>query len=513
VAALAAGLPTSTLRSSFDPRELRPQDVVAREVVSPLAGVRRQLRLDPPRKLFTVQIDRLSDALLVPRVAVATLDRFDGATWTSSGRFSQVGTVLPVEEQPTTPTRTVGQVYAIEALSGVWLPAAERPVAIDSGDQPLEVQFDGSSGNLITDRGTLAGLTYEVTSQVSTAGAPELNDLTPGEGKEFAVTTDTEGMPDQIRDLARTWSQVGTTPYAKLEAIAKTLKEGYGYSEDVEQGHSYGRLLDFLTTTRVGYAEQFAASFAVMARALGIPSRLVVGYLTADDQSSGSEANADGIITSHQAHVWAEVNLNGAGWVSFDPTPARVPTSPPPKSSDQAAANDGGLFEEQAPPAEVAPADAPADDSSGGLNTRLLVLLAFVLLLLALPLLLLAVKAWVRRRRRRRARTPAQQILGAWAEVIDRLLEVGVPLERSLTAREVAGRSIEFVSPEAQRLLYEMVPLVTAALYAPSEPTDQRAVLMSERTAEFAHEVMANRPMTSRMAAAFSPKPLLYARR
>ena len=63
--------------------------------------------------------------------------------------------------------------------------------------------------------------------------------------------------------------------------------------------------------------------------------------------------------------------------------------------------------------------------------------------------------------------------------VVDRLLEVGVPLERSLTAREVAGRSIEYVSPAAQARLYEMVPLVTAALYAPSSPPEERAELMA----------------------------------
>ena len=517
VAAVAATLPTSSLRGAFDPRELRRQEVVSREVVSPLAGVQRQLRLDPPRKLFTMQIDRLSDALLVPRVTLATLDRFDGATWTSTGRFTQVGSVLPQGEKPTTPVHTVIQTYDIDALSGVWLPAAARPVAIDGGEQPLAVQFDASSGNLITDRPNLTRLMYGVTSEVSTATEAQLDDLTPGSGEQFAVTTETEGMPDEIRTLARDWSATatGTSTYAKLQAVATTLQNGYGYSDEVEQGHSYGRLLDFLTVSRVGYAEQFAASFAVMARALGVPSRLVVGYLATDDHPpAGAVADTEGVITSHQAHVWAEVNLDGAGWVPFDPTPPRVPTSPPTKSSEQQTdANDGGLFEEQAPPNEVSPVDGPAEDTSGGLPTRLLVVAAFVALLLALPLLLPAVKALMRHRRRRRAHTSAERILGAWAEVVDRLLEVGVPLERSLTAREVAGRSIEYVSPAAQARLYQMVPLVTAALYAPTSPSDERAELMAAHTEAFATEVVADRPMTSRVAAALNPKPLLYARR
>ena len=88
-----------------------------------------------------------------------------------------------------------------------------------------------------------------------------------------------------------------------------------------------------------------------------------------------------------------------------------------------------------------------------------------------------------------------------------------MPLERSLTAREVAGRSIEYVSPAAQARLYEMVPLVTAALYAPSSPPEERAELMAAHADAFAAEVLADRPMTARVAAALNPKPLLYARR
>jgi hypothetical protein len=104
-------------------------------------------------------------------------------------------------------------------------------------------------------------------------------------------------------------------------------------------------------------------------------------------------------------------------------------------------------------------------------------------------------------------------VLTAWAEAIDRLLEVGVPLQRSMTAREVAGRSIEFVSPAATALLYEMAPLVSATLFAPTEPSEERATRMREFSEAFGREVSANNKLSGRMAAALSPKPLFYARR
>ena len=514
VGAVAATLPTSALRSSFNPRDLRPEEVVAREVISPLAGVRRQLRLDPARSLFTLNIDRLSDALEVPRVRLAALDRFDGATWSASGRFTRVGSLLPDTTETAIDRREVRQTYTIDQLDGPWLPAADRPgsVQTDTGSDPMEVQFDPASGNLITDRQDLAGLTYAVNSVVTTPAPEDLAGLEPGSGDRFAITTDTTGMPDSIRQAARVATAGATTPLGRLQALEQALRTSYGYSEEVDAGHSYGRLEQFLLTERTGYSEQFAGAFAVMARALGMPSRVSVGYLTSPPEGSDAEV-ADGQITSRQADVWPEVYFEGAGWVAFDPTPARVPTPPPPKPPDQPLVAGGGFVDALQPPAELGPSESTDEPDDSGISARILVLLTLVLLLAALPLMPLMLKAARRRRRRRAAHTTTQQVLGLWADVIDRLLEIGVPLQRSLTAREVAGRSIEYVSPEASARLYAMAPLVTAAVFAPSEPSEERALQMRALADAFAADVAANQNVSSRVAAALSPRPLLYARR
>ncbi len=81
---------------------------------------------------------------------------------------------------------------------------------------------------------------------------------------------------------------------------------------------------DFLFRTRRGFCEHYAAAFVVLMRAAGIPARVVGGY-------QGGEYNPlDGYLVVRQsdAHAWAEVWLQGKGWVRVDPTaavsPARV---------------------------------------------------------------------------------------------------------------------------------------------------------------------------------------------
>jgi transglutaminase-like putative cysteine protease len=515
VAVAASALPTAALRSSFDPRQFRSQELVARDVVSPLADVRRQLLYDPPQPMFSVGIERLSDALLIPRIRLATLDRFDGASWSSTGQFARVGTVLPDVPKLDIPQHQVGQAYTIDGLSGPWLPSAEYPAAIQTGTTPLEVQFDSSSGNLITAKSSLKDVTYGVNSLVISPEPDQLQRLQPGTGKAFEVTTDTQGMPVELRNLAARITAGATTTYAQLSSLQQALHDNYGYSERVGPGHSYGRLLDFLTRSRVGYSEQFAAAFAVMARSLGVPSRLAVGYLTSEPGKAGASFVPDGIITSRQVHVWPEVYLQGAGWVTFDPTPLRIESPPPPKPPEQAPVEGGGVVDAAQQPSRLPDSTQPSPPQRHhkGLSNRWLALGALVVLAVALPLWMLALKALVRLRRRRRARTTSQQILNSWAEAVDRLLEVGVPLQHSMTAREVAGRSIEYVSPAATALLYEMAPLVTTTLYAPSEPAPERAARMAELVNAFSREVTANHKLTGRLAAALSPKPLLYARR
>jgi transglutaminase-like putative cysteine protease len=78
---------------------------------------------------------------------------------------------------------------------------------------------------------------------------------------------------------------------------------------------------DFLFNTKRGFCEHFASAFTVMARAAGIPARIVTGY-------QGGEYNPLGdyfIVRQSDAHAWSEVWLEGRGWQRIDPTAAIAP--------------------------------------------------------------------------------------------------------------------------------------------------------------------------------------------
>ena len=77
----------------------------------------------------------------------------------------------------------------------------------------------------------------------------------------------------------------------------------------------------FLYRTRAGFCEHYAGAFVFLMRAAGVPARVVTGY-------QGGELNPiDGYLTVRQsdAHAWAEVWLQGRGWVRLDPTAAVSP--------------------------------------------------------------------------------------------------------------------------------------------------------------------------------------------
>lgn len=78
---------------------------------------------------------------------------------------------------------------------------------------------------------------------------------------------------------------------------------------------------EFIFETRRGFCEHFSSAFVVMMRIAGIPARVVTGY-------QGGEINPiDGVMVVRQsdAHAWAEVWLEGRGWVRVDPTAAANP--------------------------------------------------------------------------------------------------------------------------------------------------------------------------------------------
>ncbi len=99
--------------------------------------------------------------------------------------------------------------------------------------------------------------------------------------------------------------------------------QGYDYSLDVDsgQGATIGRFL----RARRGSAQEFSSTFTLMARAVGVPARVAVGFTWGDpvgepDLETGRQTY---VVSDRHAHAWPEVYFDGLGWVAFEPTPGR----------------------------------------------------------------------------------------------------------------------------------------------------------------------------------------------
>jgi hypothetical protein len=123
-----------------------------------------------------------------------------------------------------------------------------------------------------------------------------------------------KGSEDRIRNLAEFVSSISESPYQKAKDIECFLKTTFTYTIGYETTPFGEDPIEwFLFESGEGICTHFNSAFVLMARSLGIPARLCVGYLI-DPESFIQHVYLD------QAHVFAEIKLEGMGWLTFDAT-------------------------------------------------------------------------------------------------------------------------------------------------------------------------------------------------
>jgi transglutaminase-like putative cysteine protease len=129
-------------------------------------------------------------------------------------------------------------------------------------------------------------------------------------------------LPDQldprIPELAHQLTDAETTPYLRALAIERYLSTRYQYTLQLPSQPPADPIADFLFSRRRGHCEYFASSMAILLRTVGIPSRIITGFRGAQF----NQLNANYIVRASDAHSWVEAYIPGAGWTTFDPTPA-----------------------------------------------------------------------------------------------------------------------------------------------------------------------------------------------
>ncbi|OGO14981.1 MAG: hypothetical protein A2Z14_10750 [Chloroflexi bacterium RBG_16_48_8] len=166
---------------------------------------------------------------------------------------------------------------------------------------------------------------FQVDSLISTFNEEELR----RSGKDYPEWIQNrylalpEGLPQRVRDLAQELTATVQTPYDRALAIESYLRT-FPYSLQVPPPSRYLDIADhFLFDLKRGYCGYYATTMVVLARAAGLPARIVIGYAS----SNYDEASGQYIVTQADAHAWVEAYFPDYGWVEFEPTPNR-PTIP-----------------------------------------------------------------------------------------------------------------------------------------------------------------------------------------
>ncbi len=249
-----------------------------------------------------------------------TLDRYSGWGWEMTVDYWEevTGTLL----LPTPAAyREVTQRFEFTAPHGDTLFAMNAPVWIG---EPVEAAWRGP-GDLARLASEVAS--YTVASQVPEPTASELQGASRGypEDVDERYLQVPESVPQRVVDLALEVVAEGETVYERARLLERYLRT-YPYSLDVERPPEGRDVVDyFLFGIREGYCDYYASAFVVMARSVGIPSRLASGYVGGQyDRSIDAY-----LVRQKSGHSWPEVYFPGWGWIGFEPTAARAVTELP----------------------------------------------------------------------------------------------------------------------------------------------------------------------------------------
>ncbi len=500
-AAVAAALgPTS---GQLDLHHRHPATLTFSPAITPLSQIQGQLLARPAVAEFQVTVPA-ADAALLPNWRLAVLDHFDGSVWSSPETYEPAGGTLPAAEGTDAPSTQVPERVVIQHLGGVWLPTA-GPATTTSLDL---VDVGTSSGSLALAGGVSQDLSYQVEATVAQISPAALASATPqGGGDDVALPDTAVSDLGVIRRYATAITRQATTPAAKLAALEAYLRTNrFTDTPESDSGQSYARVSDFLRKHHTGTAEQFATTFALLARSLGYPARVAVGF------RRGTAVDGRFSVTSLDAYAWPEVHFAGLGWVPYDPTPdpsgAPAPAATPAPGTSPGPASGAG---DQLAPKSAGSTPEITTGASHGSGLADLVVWGTVLVLLALVLVSpLAVVGLKRRRtrRRRRGRDPAARVAGAWLEAIDQVRAAQVRVDASLTNSEVVSTARVHLGPEVGESLGRLRTLVNRAGFAPAPVEAQQAADAWAAADEVRDRVQGRFPWFRRALMAVDPRPL-----
>jgi len=449
----------------------------------PIVDIRGRLVDQSSQEMFQVVSEQPSYWRL------ASLAEFDGVTFTVPRRQ-----LYRVDLDTTaSAVATLRHEVTITGLPGRLVPSAPEPKRLDRGD----VRFNPDTASLVTSRLLGEGDRFVIASTPPTLTAAQLMGwatTAAGPVPDPVYTTLPTGLPATVAATARAVAEgwgldpdlAIVQPYVTSLALQDWFRRTFDYRLGVTYGRDAQAIAAFLAQ-REGYCEQFAITFAVMARTLGIPARVAVGFTPGERLPDGNWS-----VQGRHSHAWPEVWFADVGWVAFEPTPGRG--APGAETyTGVAAAQDGDgtgegdgdgpgddVFEAGATPGDASASDEDAfagldvvpdvplgaisldegDRDGSPLPVLRATAVALAMLLGAGPL----VVRWVRYQRRRRR--PVDAVVGdLWPRLRLWLTAARVPVTAAMTPREVMALTSRH-HPDIARAMAPLVDEMERALFA-----------------------------------------------
>ncbi len=485
VAAAAVGpyLPGAGEKGLVDTRNRRS---TVTEVVSPLVDIRATLVNRGKVEMFTVAPSDGQGHYM----RLIGLPNFDGNAWTPPEEaLVEMG---DRSSEVLVSSRSVEQRITITGMRGPLVPATFRATQVSpsavywAADSESLVLPDGDSlqeGDQILVRSMVPDLSVDELRSAGVSGAVPLYYELPSDIPAVVVATAVEVTAG------------AATPYDQVMALQQWFQSSFVYDANVQLGNSTTAIEAFLRDRR-GFCQQFSGTFAVMARTLGIPARVAVGFTPGDLGADGKFH-----VFGRHAHAWPEVWFDGIGWVPFEPTPGRgssdsqdytgvdpgqdtsTPTPQQPGTQTPATSvaprpvDGNGNGTGQRPTATTVPAPAAASRSTSDSVPAWMWWLAAALAAVAIWA---AVAPWLLRRwYGRHTGNERDRVITAWYRACGAMELIGATRAAGATPAEFAIAS-EYSVPIDARPVRDLAERVTTVVYAERE-VDPAVAADSER--------------------------------
>lgn len=517
--AAAPALTQSSDREVLRDTVIPPPDLHA--LPSPLTKFRDYVKNEKDTVLFTAEGLPKNG-----RVRIAAMDNYDGVVFNvdpnSSASFAPIGDPNALSQGSKGEGSAVGLV--IDGYSGVWIPnvavAGSLSYQSAQGATPT-LYLNKESGTALNLAGVTKGDAYSMDVAFPQVDGNKLA------GSDFGRVNlpKLENVPQVVGTKANEFVGEADTPLKKVQALEGAFQREGKFSNGLEgqtqsnSGHSAARITKMLSGKEmVGDDEQYATAMVLMARHLGIPARVVMGfYLDEKDANNGASTIK---MKGADVHAWVEVNFAGLGWVPFNPTPDKdhVPNPPEPQNASKPKPQ---VLQPPPPPQE--PADLPPDsapdaldtdgkkDSQAGIWGTILMIVgvaAIPIIIIVLPLILIVVLKSRRRKKRHTTGLPTDRVGGGWSEVMSLATDLGASVNSSGTRRETAV-SLYSAFPTTQGTTALLAEKADAAIFGPGQPSEEDVATYWQHVEHSVQGMSGSVGFWKRQRAKFSPRSLL----